>query len=189
MRNFIKTIVPTGGYTEVKQVGNKWVVHLEGVADGEITTCYECMTNDEPDLAVLSQELQEYKAYRAERDLELAKKMKIDELVKYDSSSAVNEFTFSGVSMWLDKATRTGLLLRLDAEQKAGLENTTLWFGTQGFTLPISTAFHILCALELYASACYDRTAAHASAIEKLSTKEEVEAYDFTVGYPDKLVL
>lgn len=190
MRNFIKTIVPTEGYTEVKQVGSKWVVHLEGMAsEGGITTCYECMIESEPNLAELTHELQEYKAYRAERDLATAKKIKIDELVKYDSSSAVNEFTFSGLSMWLDKATRAGLLLRLDAEQKAGLENTTLWFGTQGFALPVATAFQILYALELYASQCYDRTAAHAAAIEQLTTKEEVEAYDFTVGYPDKLVL
>ena len=190
MRQFIKTIVPTEGYAEIKKIGNKYVVHLEGVAgeDG-ITTCYECMTDSEPDLTALTSELQEWKNERAARSLELAKSQKTKELMAYDNSSAVNEFFFSGVSMWLDKATRAGLLLRLDAEQKAGLENTTLWFGTHGFTLPVAMAFQILYALEIYASQCYDNTASHAAAIEQLTAKEDVEAYDFTTGYPEKLVL
>ena len=128
-------------------------------------------------------------AHTPEQLLERARERKTQELMAYDSSSAVNGFTYHGVEMWLDKATRDGLHLRLTAEQAAGKENTTLWFGGQSFELPIQQAFQLLYTIEVYASKCYDRTAAHASAIEKLGTKEEVEAYDFTVGYPDKLVL
>lgn len=187
MRNFAKTTIPTEGYQEVKQVGNRYVVHLEGVADGEITTCYECMTDSEPNIAELTRELQEWKAYRAKRDLELAKKIKIAELVKYDSSPAVNAFVFKGIEMWLDKATRTGLLLRLNAEKAAGKAMTTLWFGTMSFELPIDYVFQLLFAIEVYASACHDNTASHTASIESLGNKEDVEGYDFTTGYPDKL--
>lgn len=187
MRQFIRTITPTEGYQKVKQVGKRYVVHLEGVASEDgITTCYECMTDSEPDFTVLSQELQEYKAYRAERDLELAKKVKIQALMAYDSSSAVNEFSYDGVPMWLDKATRAGLLLRFQSEKTLGETETTLWFETFSFTLQIDTAFMLLFAIEKYASACFDNTALHKKTIEQLQTKEEVEAYDFTTGYPEK---
>lgn len=190
MREFIKMIVPTEGYQEVKKVGKKYVVHLDGViGEGGVTTCYECMTDSEPDLVILNEELQEYKAHYEKMNLEKAKQKKLSELRSYDCSSNVNEFIFSGLPMWLDKSTRSGLLLRLGAEQAVGETKTTLWFGTLSFELPLEQALQILYVLEVYASQCYDRTAAHAAAIEQLTTKEEVEAYDFTVGYPDKLVL
>ena len=45
----------------------------------------------------------------------------------------------------------------------------------------------MLYALEVYASACYDRTQAHLAAIDALETIEEIESYDYRVGYPEKL--
>ena len=121
------------------------------------------------------------------KTLEEAKQEKIQQIENYDNSDAVNGFTINGVNMWLDKATRTGLLLRITAEQSVGDQNTTLWFGTQSFEIPITQAFQMLYALEIYASQCYDRTAAHKAYVNTLQTIEEVEQYDYTVGYPDKL--
>ena len=46
----------------------------------------------------------------------------------------------------------------------------------------------MLAALELYALASYNATQEHIAAVKALATKEEVEAYDYTSGYPDKLV-
>ena len=122
------------------------------------------------------------------RTLEDAKNEMIERIEGYDSSDNVNEFTYSGVPMWLDKATRDGLHLRLLAEQAAGKTTTTLWFGTQSFSIAITDAFQLLYALEVYASACYDRTAAHKAAVEALTTIEAVDNYDYTQGYPEKLV-
>lgn len=119
--------------------------------------------------------------------LATAKREKIRELEQYDQSDSVNEFTFHTVPMWLDKATRDGLHLRLLAEQTAGKEATTLWFGTHSFEIPIANAFQLLYAIEVYASACYDRTAAHKAAIEALTSVEDVEGYDYAEGYPEKL--
>lgn len=120
--------------------------------------------------------------------VEEAKSKKIFEINAYDSSSAVNEFTYQGVSMWLDKETRNGLLMRLNAEKAAGKTQTTLWFGTLSFTLDIDSVFSMIYALEVYASECYDRTAAHKAAVNTLTTVEAIEAYDYTTGYPSKLV-
>ena len=105
----------------------------------------------------------------------------------YDKSDSVNAFQVSGISMWLDKATRSGLMLRLSAESNAGAKTTTLWYGTHQISLPIENAINMLNLLELYASKCYDNTQGHLAAIEALETVEEVLKYDYTSGYPDKL--
>lgn len=119
--------------------------------------------------------------------LEDVKANKVEEILAYDSSSEVNEFIMGGLPIWLDKATRAGLLLRFEAESKVGRETTTLWYGGQSFTLPLAQAQQILIALELYASECYDRTQAHIAEVQKMESKEAVEAYDYTSGYPQKL--
>ena len=119
--------------------------------------------------------------------LEDVKRNKVDEILAYDSSEAVNEFTIGGQPMWLDKATRAGLLLRFEAESKVGREQTTLWNNGQSYTLPLADAMQMLIALELYASECYDNTQRHLANVAKLETIAEVEAYDYTLGYPAKL--
>lgn len=118
---------------------------------------------------------------------EQLKERKKEEVRAYDNSSAVNEFSINGNPLWLDKATRAGLILRFEAEQANGQEQTTLWYEGQQFTLEVANAIAMLYALELYASACYDRTQAHLLAIDGLTTEEELAAYDFTLGYPEKI--
>lgn len=113
--------------------------------------------------------------------------MKKDEIINYDSSEEVNAFYMQGERMWLDKATRTGLLLRFQAEQARGITDTTLWYDGQQFPIKVDQAIQMLFAIELYASACYDNTQRHLAAIKELQTIEEIEGYDHTVGYPEKL--
>lgn len=120
--------------------------------------------------------------------LEDVKRNKVEEILAYDSSSAVNEFSMGGLPIWLDKATRAGLLLRFEAEGKVGRTETTLWNDGQSYTLPLEQAQQILIALELYASACYDNTQRHIAEVQKMESKEAVEAYDYTTGYPQKLL-
>ena len=115
------------------------------------------------------------------------RRRKKDEIARYDSSEEVNAFYMQGQQMWLDKATRAGLMLRLQAEQAMGKEITTLWYGTHQFELPIVNAFQMLYALELYASQCYDNTQRHLAAVDALESKEEIDAYDYRTGYPEEL--
>ena len=44
----------------------------------------------------------------------------------------------------------------------------------------------MLGALEIYALACYDVTEEHKAAVNALTTIEEVDAYDYTIGYPQR---
>lgn len=123
----------------------------------------------------------------AEEQLAIAKRMKRREAMAYDASEAVNIFYIGNLPVWLDKATRTGLMLRFQAEQATGQTDTALWYNGSSFPLPIATAVQMLYAIEIYASACYDNTQAHLAGIDNCSTAEELLNYDFTTGYPDKL--
>ena len=120
-------------------------------------------------------------------ELTLIKENKKLEILNYDSSESVNSFMIGEHNVWLDKSTRTGLMLRFQAEQAISRLNTTLWYDNLQFELPINTAIMMLYSLEIYASACYDNTHAHLAKVEALKTVEEVENYDFTTGYPEKL--
>lgn len=119
--------------------------------------------------------------------LEEVKARKIAEIDAYDTSDAVNSFVLNGASVWLDKATRVGLMNSLNCEKTAGRTQTTLWLGTTPITLNVDRAMELLAAVELYALECFGVTASHKAAVEALATPAEVEAYDFTKGYPDKL--
>ena len=111
----------------------------------------------------------------------------IAQITAYDTSSAVNSFTLQGKQMWLPKETRVGLVNSVTIEKNAGKETTVLWFGGERYELPVDTALQMLSALELYALECYNVTAAHKAAVNALESVEDVVAYDYTQGYPEKL--
>lgn len=116
-----------------------------------------------------------------------AKLKLLKEIETYDTSSSVNCFFLNGAPMWLDKATRTGLMLRLNAELQIGQKNTTLWYEGDDYELDIEAALTMLYAIERYASACYDNTQKHLSKVATISSMADVETYNYKDGYPDKL--
>lgn len=105
----------------------------------------------------------------------------------YDKSKDVENFTINGVDVWLDKETRTGLLLRFQAEKAAGKSDTTLWYNGVMFGLKVDDAIGMLYALEVYASASYDRTQAVTAEVDGMSGMDEFLLFDFRTGYPAQL--
>lgn len=116
-----------------------------------------------------------------------AKANKIAELEAYDASDAVNSFSVNGKVMWLDAATRQQLRISLDAMQQAGRENVTKWFDGEQYTYPIDVWYYMLSQVEVYASDALNVTEAHKAAVNALTSVAEVEGYDYTQGYPEKL--
>ena len=119
--------------------------------------------------------------------LDVIKEEAIEQIAEYDQSEDVNSFTLQGKTMWLPKETRVGLVNSVTIEKNAGKETTVLWFGGERYELPVDTALQMLSALELYALECYNVTAAHKAAVNALESVEDVVAYDYTQGYPEKL--
>ena len=72
-----------------------------------------------------------------------AKRDKLRDIEMYDSSSEVNEFYIQEMPVWLDKSTRSGLMLRFNSELAMKKENTTLWYNGISFTLPLNTAIQM----------------------------------------------
>lgn len=116
-----------------------------------------------------------------------AQKMVLAEIEKHDTSSAVNGFVLNGQKVWLDKATRVGLMNSTTIAKAMGQPTTTLWLGDVKLVVECDKAIQLLSALEMYALECFNVTAAHKKAVAEMSTVEEVLGYDYTAGYPEML--
>lgn len=122
-----------------------------------------------------------------ERTLEIAKSEKIAEITAYDTSEAVNSFTLDGDTMWINRDDRVSTMNSITILKNAGIETVTQWYGGKKYTLPCDTLIQMLQALEIYALTCYNVTEEHKAAVNALTTIEEVDAYDYKTGYPQRL--
>ena len=118
-----------------------------------------------------------------------AQKMVLAEIEKHDTSSAVNGFILNGQRVWLDKATRVGLMNSTSITKAMGKPTTTLWLGDTKLEVGCDMAIQLLSALEMYALECFNVTAAHKKAVAELTDIGEVLSYDYTKGYPEKLMM
>ena len=116
-----------------------------------------------------------------------AQKMVLAEIEKHDTSSAVNGFILNGQRVWLDKATRVGLMNSTTIAKAMGQPTTTLWLGDVKLVVECDKAIQLLSALEMYALECFNVTAAHKKAVSEMSTVESVLGYDYKEGYPEML--
>lgn len=121
--------------------------------------------------------------------IEDAKRMKIQDIEEYDTSENVNRFFFDGNALWLGKADRVGLMNSIRILQAMGEQTTTLWLGELNVTIPCDVALAMLGVLEKYALECYNTTATHIHNVKALDDVEEVNKYDYTKGYPEKIHL
>ena len=107
--------------------------------------------------------------------------MVLAEIDKHDTSSAVNGFILNGQRVWLDKATRVGLMNSTTIAKAMGQPTTTLWLGDAKLVVECDKAIQLLSALEMYALECFN--------VAEMSTVEEVLGYDYTAGYPEVLTM
>lgn len=188
--NFVKTFIPAKDFVAVEKVGNKMLVRFDAIKDAD-TDAYSCVEGSVSASEYDEQEVRrEYEAWKqkwAEKALALAKKAKIAEITNYDTSSSVNGFILNGLLVWLDKATRVGLMNSTTIAKAAGQEETTLWLGGLKLVVDCDKAIQLLSALEMYALECFNVTASHKAAVGELKSIEEVEAYDYKAGYPKML--
>lgn len=119
--------------------------------------------------------------------LSAAKMSMLAEITAYDSSSSVNSFLLNGMEVWLDKATRVGLMNSTSIAKSMGQQKTTLWLGSYQLEVDCDKAIQLLSALEMYALECFNVTAAHKKAVSELDNIEGVLTYDYKSGYPEKL--
>lgn len=121
--------------------------------------------------------------------LDMAKERKIAEIAAYSDSDAVNSLTFNGLKTWLTRTVRDGYDTSITAAKNLGEPNVTFMVGDNEMQLPVEQARRVLDLVQRYADACYLVTERHKIAVRALQTVDEVEKYDYTTGYPEKLKL
>ena len=188
--NFIKTFIPKGDFNEKYEHGGMIVRHLAAVLDEKMGAyeCYECTVPiGEYDEGEIQKAFAEFSVKMDALKLKQAKVDKIAEISAYDTSSSVNGFVLNGLLVWLDKATRVGLMNSTTIAKAAGKQTTTLWLGGLKLVVDCDKAIQLLSALEMYALECFNVTASHKQAVSELTTIEDVEAYDYKADYPKML--
>lgn len=188
--NFIKTSIPEGQYRQKYEYGDMVVYHINAEFNKEMNAyeCYECtLPKAKFDEAKVRSAFAQFSAKIGILKLEQAKVEKIAEITAYDTSSSVNGFMLNGLLVWLDKATRVGLMNSTTIAKAAGQQTTTLWLKGIKLVVDCDKAIKLLSALEMYALECFNVTASHKAAVGELKTIEDVKVYDYKTGYPKML--
>lgn len=160
-----------------------------GLSNNSVASFLEVV--DEQHLAIASNDelMSILKYFQSENDIESWKAIRRKQIKGYDQTEKVNRFYLSGLPLWLDKATRVGLVNSISAEKREGNEVTDLWFESIMIQLPVDDALAKLDKIELYAKNCYNVTASHIAEIEQIDNLEELQQYDITADYPPFLEL
>lgn len=190
--NFIRTIIPEAAFKKQYELGSLMIYHVGEALNKELGAyeCYECsMAVSAFDEEEVQKAFVEFSAKMDALKLEQAKMDKIAEITAYDKSPAVNAFYLNGEQHWLDFNLRDRVFAGNERIAYKGREETSLWLDGKCFVMPIAAAQDLICTIEVYAKDCYNVTATHQAEVNKLTTIEEVEAYDYKTGYPGKLNL
>lgn len=124
------------------------------------------------------------------KNLEGTRQYILDKIESFDTSNAVNEFVINGIGMWLDGDTeRPKLRGAVQTYLDKGLGDYPLCVEGVG-VIPVAPTklLSMLADIEVYAIKCFTKTFEHKEAVNALTTCEELANYDFTTGYPEKLV-
>lgn len=103
----------------------------------------------------------------------------------FDKSESVNSFIFKDGLEWLDKSTRVGLMHLANCSS----DNISLVLSNNVVNLSVDKLKNFLAKLEIYASTCFLQTQKHLETIKTLKNSEDIINYDYTTGYPEKIVL
>ena len=93
------------------------------------------------------------------------------------------------MSAWINREDRIGTRRAIELDITNGLTESEIWLN--GFKLVVNCqlALKLLDTVGHYAYQAYNVTQAHIFAVKQLTSVEEVEKYDYTTNYPQKLDL
>ena len=121
--NFIKTIIPEAAFKKQYKLGSLIIYHIGEALNKELGAydCYECsIAVSSFDEEEVQKAFVEFTSKIDALKLKQAKVDKIEEIAAYDTSDKVNGFILNGQIVWLDKATRVGLMNSTTIERDLG---------------------------------------------------------------------
>jgi hypothetical protein len=119
--------------------------------------------------------------------IEIHKSNMIANITNYDMSSEVNGFLVNGQTAWLTPNERANYSNSIESARILGMETIMVNIAGQTLTMTLDQASAFLAQIQIYADSCYFVTENHKKEVNALETIEEVDAYDYKAGYPDKL--
>ena len=105
----------------------------------------------------------------------------------FDSLS-LNSFIYQGKSYWLDKGTRDSIKNLITASYSPDSEFNLILDG-EIVTRPASVIQEFLDRLNKYSYECLVTLTKHKNTLKTLHTLPEILKFDYTTGYPEKLIL
>ena len=122
------------------------------------------------------------------RTLEQAKTEMIQRIDDYDSSTDVNGFTINDeVEGWFTPEERSNYRSSIDAAKLLGVSGLSFYVGDMLLEVTPTQAEYMLAQVQLYADQCFMVTKQHKLTVEALETIEEVDKFDYTADYPQKI--
>lgn len=122
------------------------------------------------------------------RDIEEAKAEKLRQIDEYDNSNKVNDFIInSTIHTWFTPTERANYKQSVEAAELMKVDKLQFFIENQLFEVDTIKAKQMLAMIQLYADSCFIVTKQHKLAVEELTTIEDVDNYNYKVGYPNKL--
>lgn len=109
----------------------------------------------------------------------------VSKIQYYDKSDKVNSFIYNGEQYWFSAEER----VKINNLINASTDTFNLVLGDQIVNMSVDKVKEFFKELEVYAGECYVNTKRHLLAIKELKTEDDLINYDFTTGYPDKVIL
>lgn len=125
--------------------------------------------------------------FQSENDVESWRLIRKVQIQGYDRSGHINGFYLDDSAVWLDKATRVGLVNSITIEKNTERCTTCLWLGGHKINMSVDVALGVLYQVELYALNCYNVTAQHLIQVDRCGSVDELRAFDIHSDYPEML--
>lgn len=113
------------------------------------------------------------------------KEILVQKIKLYHASNNIHSFNYKNKEYWLDKNDRT-CLWNLSNSSLGDIEFIV---GNELLTMNALKLKAFLLKLEVYAYKCHVAEFKHIRNAETLNKLEDILNYDYTTGYPDKIVL
>lgn len=123
-----------------------------------------------------------------ERTVEDARRELLDKIERYNISENVDSFIVNDtITHWFTVQERLNYKQSIEAAKLLGVETLSFYIGDVKMDVAPDQAEQMLALIQLYADQCFMTTKQHKLNAQALETIEEIEAYDHTKGYPEKL--
>ena len=123
-----------------------------------------------------------FTAVNGKTDVESLRQVLIAKVNKLEDSK---EFEYKGEKLWWDKNTRAGLVNLANSSY----DNVALLINNKIMEVNPTVLKNLLTKLEVYSSKVFITIHKHLQDIDKLQTIGDVLNYDYTLGYPEKIVI